>query len=233
MGRTARTGQPGRIGLRELKKEQTRQHIADTAWRLFTERGFEPVSVAEIAREAQVADATVFNYFASKEDLFYSRLEAFGGRLADAVSGRPPSAPALAAFRGALLAEGGLLHHAAAGDREAFDQLKTINRVIAASPALRAREQQALARNTVALAAVLAADTGAADGDPIPMVVANALMGVQRTLIDVVRSKILAETEPAQLAADIQAFASSAFALLERGLGDYAPKPPEPGRRPA
>ena len=59
------------MGLRELKKEQTRQHIADTAWQLFIDRGFDQVSVAEVARAAQVAEATVFNYFPSKEDLFY------------------------------------------------------------------------------------------------------------------------------------------------------------------
>ena len=50
------------MGLRELKKEQTRQLIAGTAWRLFADRGFDKVTVAEIARQAQVAEATVFNY---------------------------------------------------------------------------------------------------------------------------------------------------------------------------
>src|SRR6266581_8780796 len=117
------------MGLRELKKEQTRQLIADTAWRLFADRGFDQVTVAEVAREAQVAEATVFNYFASKEDLFYGRLEAFGTRLADAVSARPPGEPALAAFRRALLAEGGLLAQVEAGDAEALDKLRTVNRV--------------------------------------------------------------------------------------------------------
>jgi len=98
------------MGLRELKKEQTRQLIADTAQRLFAERGFDRVTVAEIAREAQVAEATVFNYFPTKEDLFYGRLEALGARLVDAVAARPAGQPALAAFRLALLAEdGGLL----------------------------------------------------------------------------------------------------------------------------
>ena len=74
------------MGLRELKKEQTRQLIADTAWRLFADRGFDRVTVAEIAREAQVAEATVFNYFPTKEDLFYWR--SAGGRLVSRCSPR-------------------------------------------------------------------------------------------------------------------------------------------------
>ena len=80
------------MGLRELKKEQTRQLIAGTAWRLFADRGFDKVTVAEIAREAQVAEATVFNYF-HKEDLFYSRFENLSARLADAVRDRDPGDP--------------------------------------------------------------------------------------------------------------------------------------------
>ena len=59
-------------GLRERKKRQTRQLLADTARRLFSERGFEQVSVAEIARAADVSAATVFNYFPTKEDLVFS-----------------------------------------------------------------------------------------------------------------------------------------------------------------
>ena len=81
------------MGLRELKKEQTRLLISGTAWRLFADRGFDKVTVAEVAREAQVAEATVFNYFASKEDLFYERLGAFSARLTDAVSARPAGEP--------------------------------------------------------------------------------------------------------------------------------------------
>src|SRR5256714_11691289 len=127
------------MGLGELKKEQTRQVIADTAWRLFADRGFDKVTVAEIAREAQVAEATVFNYFRSKEDLFYSRFEAFSARMADAVRDRDPGEAALAAFRRALLQEGGLLAQAEAGDQQALAPLRTVNPIRAGSPAPLAR----------------------------------------------------------------------------------------------
>src|SRR6266496_3596099 len=155
----------GPMGLRELKKEQTRQLIADTAWRLFADRGFDRVSVAEIAREAQVAEATVYNYFRTKEDLFYSRFEAFGARLLEAVSARDAGEPALVAFRRFLLESGGLLVELEAGDPEALERLRTVNQVVAASPALLAREQQAIARYTDSLAGLLAAETGAPADD--------------------------------------------------------------------
>ncbi len=213
------------MGLRELKKEQTRQLLADTAWRLFADRGFDRVSVAEIAREAQVAEATVFNYFASKEDLFYSRLEAFGARLTDAILDREPGESALAAFRRALLTEGGLLRDVEAGDAEALTRLRMINRVIAGSPALLAREQQAINHTADALASVLAAETGALPGDLRPQAAANALLGVHRALLHYVRRRILADDEPARLAAQVRRLSAEAFALLEGGLADFAIKP--------
>jgi len=209
------------MGLRELKKEQTRQLIAGTAWRLFADRGFDQVTVAEIAREAQVAEATVFNYFPGKEDLFYSRFEAFSARLAEAVRDREPGEPALAAFRRALLEEGGLLAQAEAGDQKALTRLRTVNRVIAASPALLAREQQAMARSADDLAALLAAETGAADDDLRPQVAANALLGLQRAVIDYVRRRVGSSESLGGLAADVRTLTAEAFALLEQGLAGY------------
>jgi AcrR family transcriptional regulator len=214
------------MGLRELKKQQTRQLIADTAWRLFADRGFDRVTVAEVAREAQVAEATVFNYFPTKEDLFYHRLEAFEAGLVEAVAARQAGEPALVAVRRYLRESGGLLTQAAAGDADAWQGLRTVNRVIAASPALLAREQQAMARSTDRLAELLAADTGAPADDVTARVAANALLGVQRALVDHVRRRVLAGDQPARLAADVRRLAERAFALLERGLGDYAAKPP-------
>jgi AcrR family transcriptional regulator len=213
------------MGLRELKKEQTRQLIADTAWQLFADRGFEKVSVAEVAREAQVAEATVYNYFRTKEDLFYWRLEAFGSRLAEAVAARAPGEPALPAFRRALLAEGGLLAQAEAGNAQALDRFRTINQLITASPSLLAREQQALDQAAGVLAGVLAADTGAAPGDLRPQVAAHALIGVHRALLDYVRSRVQAGDNLAGLAAEVRKVTASAFDLLEQGLRGYAAEP--------
>jgi AcrR family transcriptional regulator len=236
------------MGLRALKKEQTRQLIAETAFRLFADCGFDRVTVAEVAREAQVAEATVFNYFRTKEDLFYFRLEAFGDRLLEAIASRGEGETVLAAFRRFLLdAEGGLLEQVQAGDTGALERLRTVNRVIAASPALLAREQQALARTTDALADLLGGETGetgetgatgatggnrwrgskGGPGDEITArVAANALMGVHRALIDHTRRRVLADDAPDRLAADVRRLGRDAFRLLERGLGDYAAKPP-------
>lgn len=58
-------------GRRERKKQQTRQAISDVATTLFLERGFDAVTVAEVARAADVAVQTVFNHFPTKEDLFF------------------------------------------------------------------------------------------------------------------------------------------------------------------
>jgi AcrR family transcriptional regulator len=211
------------MGLRELKKERTRHHIADVAGRLFAERGFDRVSVAQVAHEAQVAEATVFNYFRTKEDLFYSRLETFETRLVEAIKERDPGEPVAAAFRRYLLATGGLLAQVEAGDADALERLRTMNRVISASPALLAREQQVFADATAAVAAALAAEQGIQADDVGARVAANALMGVHRALIDYVRHRVLSDEEPGRLAAEVADRAADAFDLLDRGLRDYAP----------
>ena len=212
---------PMELGLRERKKERTRRLIADTAWRLFADRGFEQVTVAEVARQAEVAVATVFNYFPTKEDLFFFRLDAFGAYLVDAVATRAAGEPVLVAFRRHLLGSGGLLAQVEAGDRQALERLRTVSRVIADSPALQVREQQAFARTADALAARLAAETGAPADDLRPQAAANALIGVQRALVDYTRRRVLADDEPGRLATDVRRLSEDAFALLAQGLGNY------------
>jgi AcrR family transcriptional regulator len=209
------------VGLRERKKEQTRLRITDAARQLFAERGFDGVTVAEIARAAEVSEATVFNYFPTKEELFYSGLEAFGAALVEAVAHRPAGESVLAAARSVVLATEGSLDRIAAGDLDALDHARTTARIIASSPALRARERQVLAGNADALAAAL----GTTPGDLSAHTVANALVGVHRALIDLARRRLLADERPHEIGADLRAVGARAFALLEDGLRDYGRAP--------
>ena len=215
------TTQEPALGLRERKKEHTRQLIAETARRLFARRGFEHVTVAEIARVAEVSEQTVFNYFPTKEDLVYWRLGDFEEELLATVRQREPGESALAAFRRFVLAQRGLLGRV---DDAARQQLTAITQVITESPALLVREQQILAGYTALLARLLAEEQGSGANDIEPWVAAHAMMGIHRSLIAYTRRRILEGAPHPRLSRDVRARAERAFTLLEHGLGDYATK---------
>jgi AcrR family transcriptional regulator len=200
-------------GLRELKKQRTRELIADTARQLFAERGFERVTVAEIARAAEVSEQTVFNYFPSKEDLVYWRLETFEDELLGAVRGRKPGESILSAFGRFVLEQRGLL---AEPDPEAGRQLRELTRMITESPALLAREREIFARYTESLAALIAEETRT--GGVEPWVMANALMGVHRALVDRARRQIVDGVPSDRIKRDVRAQGKRALAALEDGL---------------
>jgi AcrR family transcriptional regulator len=215
---TVESPQPG---LRERKKEQTRGLIAETARRLFSERGFERVTVAEVARAAEVSQQTVFNYFPTKEDLVYWRLQSFEDELLATIREREPGESALAAFGRFLLAQRGLLGK---HDPEAREQLAALTRMIAESPALQAREQQIFAGYTASLAALLAEETGAHTADLRPWVAANAMMGVHRALVHHARRRVIEGARHPRLGAEVRARAEEALGLLDAGLAAYAIK---------
>jgi AcrR family transcriptional regulator len=205
-------------GLRELKKQRTRELLAETARRLFTERGFERVSVAEIARVAEVSEKTVFNYFPTKEDLVYWRLETFEEELLDAIRSRAEGESILEAFVRFVSEPRGML---ASYDEDTRRRLAALSRMIASSPALLAREQQIFAGYTDSLAALIAAETGSSGVEP--WIVANALIGVHRSLVTFARSRIVAGAFDG-LADDVRAQANGALARLSAGFGGYGVK---------
>jgi AcrR family transcriptional regulator len=90
-------------GLRDLKKARTRRLIADTAARLFAERGYERVAVSEVARTAEVAEQTVYNYFPTKEHLVTDREEQVQDQLCDLIRSRPPGVTPATAIRSFVL----------------------------------------------------------------------------------------------------------------------------------
>jgi AcrR family transcriptional regulator len=204
------------LGLRERKKQQTRRAIRETAMRLFLERGFERVSVAEVARAADVSEQTVFNYFPTKEDLVYERMDAFEHELLAAVRERPQGEPPLRAFVRFILNRS---DSAASG--EGRRRVAQLTRLVSASPSLMARERQVVAKYTDALAALLAEETGAAPDDIEPRLAAEAMMAFHRSLIDFARRRASSRKSSADFAAEIRTAGEQALTLLEGHLGEY------------
>jgi AcrR family transcriptional regulator len=202
-------------GLRERKKQQTRELIAETARRLFGERGFEAVTVAEIARAADVSTQTVFNYFPTKEDLVYWRLESFEDELLGTIRDRAPGESVLTAFGRFVRAPRGML---ATYDPETRERLAALTRMIVSSPSLLAREQQIFEGYTRDLAQLLGGDVEA-------RVAASAMIGLHRALVDFSRKRVL-EGAREELVDELRDQADAALALLARGLGDYASAAP-------
>src|SRR2546425_13276620 len=87
------------LGLRARKKARTRQVIADAAARLFAQRGYEQVAVSDVAREAEVSEQTVYNYFQTKEQLVTDRDQLVQAELSRMIRTRPPGTPPAAAIR--------------------------------------------------------------------------------------------------------------------------------------
>jgi len=208
------------VGLRQRKKQQTRELIAEAARRLFAKRGFDQVTVAEVARAANVSEVTVFNYFPTKEDLLYGGMQFFEERLLDAVRNRRPGESVLEAFRRPIF-EG---FKRLAGD-EAPAAIIASGTVIRGSPALETREREIVANYTRQLADLLASEAGVKPGDVEAMGVASALMGVQRALVAFVRGSVLAGRRGEKLTAEARSQATRAFARLEKGLSEYGKKP--------
>jgi len=205
-------------GLREQKKARTRREIAEAAFELFAADGFDHVSVAAVARRAQVSEATVFNYFRTKEDLVFDPLEGYESGLVDTVRDRPAGTSVVAAFGGYLAGRSGLL---GSEDPAARARLVAANRMIATSAHLLARERQIYDEHARALADVLARETGASPDDIRPMVVATALIGVQRALVDLVRGQVMIGRAGPDLARRVAERTAEALALLDAGLAGY------------
>ncbi|WP_329468071.1 TetR/AcrR family transcriptional regulator [Streptomyces sp. NBC_01431] len=136
-------------GRRERKKAATRQKIADTALRLFLERGYDAVGIREVAAEADVAVTTLFSHFASKEALVFEQDADFEQRLTLAATGRAPHEPLIPALRREIQA---MVRHCT-GDGTA-----PIYRMIDESRALREYEESMRLRHAESLAAAIAAD---------------------------------------------------------------------------
>ncbi len=160
-----------RPGLRDRKKEMTRQAISNVATRLFVERGFDNVSVADIAHEADVARKTVFNYFPRKEDLVFDREEEVRALVRDALAGRDGRSPvdAFQTLMRALVETGHPLFRITERPVQFW-------RTVAESPALTARARELQVTLADDLASMLSDAVGRPHADPDARLAATMLM---------------------------------------------------------
>ena len=206
------------VGLRERKKAQTEAKLWRIAVGLFVERGFDQVSVAEIAAAADVSKVTVFNYFPTKEDLVMSPPGQHVDDLAAAVRERAPGQPVVAALREQYL---GALERRdpAVGFNDEVHVLDVL-RLIIQTPSLLERAHAMALIAESALAHELAELS--ADHDPVLAAVAAAqLAGTRRCLAAENQRRLLAGESCAQVYPDAVASAVRAFALVENGLGTW------------
>lgn len=226
-------------GRRERKKRQTRATIVAAAFTLFAERSFEAVTVSEIADAADVARATLFSYFPTKDAIV---LDLVGDDdPAAIVAARTAGTSALDALRAHYLvfARAGATGAGAepSGDLAPADvagapDLLTCVRVITESPTLLAAVNRLRDAQQAALAAELARAAGAADGDLLPALAAAQISAVTGALKARFFTRLAAgaafETAVRELPQEVEL----AFDLLERGLGDTLATVPDAERSP-
>jgi AcrR family transcriptional regulator len=207
-------------GIRERRRQQTRARIVDAAAELFAERGFDSVSVVEIAQRAGVVEKTVFNHFPVKEGLVFEADPPMRAALLDAVRRRPAGESVAAAAGSFVVAAVSML-----GAPEAAAGVAEMARVIRGSRTLQVREREILDGLTTALAELIAEETRAIPGALEPWLTAHAVIGLYGALLDLARDRVLAGESGTPLTEVLRARGGRGLALLQFGLAGYAKKP--------
>ena len=197
---------------RERKKAETRARIAAVATMLFLERGFDQVTVAEVAEAAGCSAMTVFNYFPRKEDLFLDRIPEIVAMFEQAALRRGPGVTAVSAVH-AMLVEQLQAGHPLVALR---DDLAHFWRVVLDSPSLRARAREGVEEVERALA-----DAVAAGGDdPHPRLTAALVVAAYRAVYVTAAGRMLAGEPARTVAPRHRALMDGAFRVLETASSD-------------
>jgi AcrR family transcriptional regulator len=204
-------------GRRELRRQETRARIVDAAAELFAERGFDAVSVMEIAKRAGVVEKTVFNHFPVKEGLVFDADPPMRAALLDAVRRRPSGESVSAAAGSFVVSAVGLL-----GSPEAADGVARMAQVVRGSRILQVREREILGELTNSLADLIAEETGARAGQVEPWLAAHAVLGLYASLLELARDRVLDGIGGPELTAELLRQGRRGLSLLQFGLAGYA-----------
>ena len=203
--------------LREQRRQRTREAIVDAAAELFVERGFDHVSVMEIAQRAGVVEKTVFNHFPVKEGLVFDPDPPMRAALLEAVRRRPAGESVAAAAGNFVVAAVSQL-----GSPAAAEGVAEMARVIRGSRTLQVREREILGSLTDTLAEQITLETRASDGELEPWLAANAVLGLYTGLLELARDRVLAGGSGPELVALLRTRGQRGLALLQFGLAGYA-----------
>lgn len=201
-------------GLRERKKEATRRRISDVATGLFALRGFDDVTVAEVAEAAEVSKMTVFNYFPRKEDLFWDRQKDRLEMLEAAVRERAPGESVPAALRRRhheLLASG----HPLSG---VVENIYWFMKIVRSSPALMSRALELDREIEEMLTRVLADEVA---DDVRARLIAGQLTAAMGSIYTIGIDRMLEVGDVEQVRREHVEVIDTAFDLLENGMGAY------------
>src|SRR5690349_3772281 len=206
------------MGLRERKKRKTRERSSGGATMLFLPRGFEPVTVAEVAEAAGVSQKTVFNYFPRKEDLYLDRLPELTGLVIQAVRERPAGTPVLTAIRGMvldLLAAGHPLSAYPGQGHPAF------YRVVVDSPALQARAREFVQELEQLLVTLFAEAEGIGPDTLRARFAAAVTVAAYRTVYVRAAARVLAGADQVEVGLGLADEYARAFDAAERALDAF------------
>jgi AcrR family transcriptional regulator len=153
-------------GLRERKKQRTRETIARAAHELFAERGYHATTLPDIAEAADVSTRTIFSYFPSKEDILFSEFPVMKEALTQALAERPEGEEALETVRQFILSSHSL-------KKSELDE--QLGRCVEQDETLRSHLRARIAQLEDVIAAAIAKDLGASEDDLRPQVVAASL----------------------------------------------------------
>jgi AcrR family transcriptional regulator len=205
-------------GLRERKKRQTRQYLSDVATGLFLERGFDAVTVAEVAEAADVSVNTVYNYFPAKEDLFLDRMSGVVDRLSRWVRGRDPGESAVQAVLRELREE-----VESVSPRVGLVQgYERFMRVVHDSPTLRSRlwvVGQTVFEN---VERTLREETGADPADPMPTLVAGQLNWLHQLVMGTIGREMVGGRAPEVVSREVLDLLDAAEDILSETVLNYA-----------
>jgi len=202
-------GTPEATGLRERKKQKTRDAIVDAAMRLFEERGFEGTTVADIAAAADIAPRTFFAYFPSKDDVVFWDFEETLAEVKQRLRERQPGETAIDAVR-AWIAE-----RVESSDRDPAREACR-HRLINETETLRAHDRHLMGYFEAALAEALVEDLGSEPDDiRVPMVAAAAGAAL-RTITEHKREGLQPGEDPMAVIDQALTFLRGGLAELQR-----------------